>query len=192
MNPAIVEWVTSNFLPFEADIRRLLRRVCSGPEEIDDVIQEVYYKVLMMESLDHVQDPKPFLLTMARNLVFMRIRRDAIVSIEAVANLDELEIADASPTPERVALARAELQWVLGLVASLPERCRHVFHARRIDGLSQRETADKLGISEGSVESETLRGLKLIQKMVADVGLSDQAACSQARVYRPEQRYVRH
>ena len=158
-------WVTSYFLPSEAELRRLLRRLCNGPEELDDVIQEVYYQVLLMDNLDHVHDPKRFLLTMARNLVFMRMRRDAIVSIEAVADLDELDILDSAPTPERVVLARAELQWVLGLAANLPQRCRDVFHARRIDGLSQRETADKLGISEGSVENQTLRGLKLLQKM---------------------------
>lgn len=181
MNPAIVEWVTANFLPCEADLRRLLRRLCSGPEELDDVIQEVYYKVLIMDSLDHVLDPKPFLLTMARNLVFMRRRRDAIVTIEAVADLDQLDIADTSPTPERVALARAELQWVLRLAANLPQRCRDVFQARRIDGLSQRETANKLGISEGSVENETLRGLKLIQKMRAEDGQVRPAA--QARLH---------
>lgn len=178
MNPAIVAWVTLNFLPCEADLRRLLRRTCIGPHDIDDVIQEVYCKVLTMDNLDHVHDPKPFLLTMARNLVLMRMRRDAIVSIEAVADLDCLEIADASPTPERVALARAELAWVLGLIADLPLRCRAVFHARRIDGLSQRETADQLGISEGSVENETLRGVKLIRKMVAEVG--QHAGCTRS------------
>lgn len=173
MDSEIVEWVTSNFLPFEAELRRLLRRICSGPAEIDDVVQEVYYKVLTMDSMEHVRDPRAFLVRVAKNVVLMRIRRDTIVDIEAVANLEDLQIADASPSPERVVLARAELKWVLGLMANLPTRCKEVFRARRIEGLSQQETAHSLGVTEGIVEQETIRGIKLIQKMIAAVGVND-------------------
>jgi RNA polymerase sigma-70 factor (ECF subfamily) len=124
MDAEVVDWVTSNFLPFEAELRALLRRVCTGPAEIDDVVQEVYYKVLVMPSIDHVREPKAFLVRMAKNIVTDRMRRDAIVRIEAMSNLEELDIEDAAPSPERVAMARAELKWVIGLIANLPERCK--------------------------------------------------------------------
>jgi RNA polymerase sigma factor (sigma-70 family) len=175
MESEIVEWVTSNFLPFEAELRRLLRRVCANHDEIDDVIQEVYYKVLTMDSLRHIDEPRGYLFRMAKNVVLMRLRRDAIIDIETVANLEQLEVADTSPSPERVAFARAELRWVLGLMANLPKRCKEVFRARRIEGLSQRETAESLGITEGIVEKETIRGIKLIQDMIANVGVHDEA-----------------
>lgn len=179
MDTEIVEWVTSNFLPFEAELRRLLRRICNGPAEIDDVVQEVYYKVLTMDSMEHVRDPRAFLVRVAKNVVLMRIRRDTIVDIEAVANLEDLQIADASPSPERVVLARAELKWVLGLMANLPTRCKDVFRARRIEGLSQQETAHSLGVTEGIVEQETIRGIKLIQKMIAAVGVNDELSLAE-------------
>jgi RNA polymerase sigma-70 factor (ECF subfamily) len=181
MDPGIVDWVTSNFLPFEAELRRMLRHVCSGPAEIDDVIQEVYYKVLTMESMAHVREPRAFLVTMAKNVVLMRMRRDAVVNIEAVANLEDLNIEDGAPSPERVAVARAELRWVLGLMANLPDRCKDVFRARRIEGLSQQETAANLNISEGIVEQETIRGMKLIQKMIASVGVNDEPSRDEAK-----------
>ena len=173
MDEDVVEWVTSNFLPFEAELRVMLRRVCASPAEVDDVIQETYYKVLQMASMDHVREPRGFLVRISKNIVIDRMRRDAIVSIEAVANLDELEIADSAPSPERVALARAELRWVIGLIANLPDRCKDVFRARRIYGLSQIETAETLGISEGIVEKETMRGMALISDMIARVGVHD-------------------
>jgi RNA polymerase sigma-70 factor (ECF subfamily) len=171
MESDIVDWVTSNFLPFEAELRQMLRRVCTGPAEIDDVVQEVYYKILTLPSVDHVREPKAFLVRTAKNLVLDRMRRDAIVSMEAVANLDELEIEDGAPSPERVVLARAELNWVMGLIANLPQRCKDVVRARRIDGLSQIETARSLGITEGIVEKEMTRGMDLISDMVARVGM---------------------
>jgi len=173
MDAEVVDWVTSNFLPFEAELRALLRRVCTGPAEVDDVVQEVYYKVLVMPSIDHVREPKAFLVRMAKNIVTDRMRRDAIVRIDAMANLEELDIEDASPSPERVVMARAELKWVFGLIANLPERCKEVFRARRIYGLSQHETAQTLGISEGIVEQETMKGMELISDMIARVGVED-------------------
>jgi RNA polymerase sigma factor (sigma-70 family) len=173
MDEDVVEWVTSNFLPFEAELRGMLRRVCASPAEVDDVIQETYYKVLQMASMDHVREPRGFLVRISKNIVIDRMRRDAIVSIEAMANLDALEIADSAPSPERVALARAELRWVIGLIANLPDRCKEVFRARRIYGLSQGETAETLGITEGIVEKETMRGMKLISDMIARVGVHD-------------------
>lgn len=171
MDADVVEWVTSNFLPFEAELRARIRRVCSGPAEVDDIIQETYYKVLQMASLDHVREPKGFLMRIAKNLVIDRMRRDAVVSIEAVAKLEDLEIPDSAPSPEHVAMARAELRWVLGLLANLPDRCKEVFYARRIYGLSQSETAETLGISEGIVEKESMRGMVLISNMIARVGV---------------------
>jgi RNA polymerase sigma factor (sigma-70 family) len=175
MDEEVVEWVTSNFLPFEAELRLMLRRVCASPAEVDDVIQETYYKVLQMASMDHVREPRGFLVRISKNIVIDRMRRDAIVSIEAMANLEALEIADSAPSPERVALARAELRWVIGLIANLPDRCKEVFRARRIYGLSQSETAETLGITEGIVEKETMRGMTLISDMIARVGVHDDA-----------------
>ena len=173
MDDDVVEWVMSNFLPFEAELRKMLARVCSGPAEVDDVVQETYYKVLQSESMDHVREPRGFLVRTAKNLVIDRMRRDAIVSIESVANLEAFEIADAAPTPERVALARAELRWVFGLIANLPDRCKQVFMSRRIYGLSQTETAAALAISEGIVEKEVMRGMGLISDMIARVGVHE-------------------
>lgn len=175
MDTATVDWLTIHFLPHEAQLRRMLRRVCSGPAEIDDVVQETCYRILSMGSLAHVREPKPFIFRAARNIMLDKIRRDAVVSIEAMANLEELEVADAAPSPERVVFARAELQWVLGLVANLPERCRNVFRARRLHGLSQQETAATLGLTDSVVEHEMMKGMRLMSDMIARHGM-EQAA----------------
>jgi RNA polymerase sigma-70 factor (ECF subfamily) len=39
--------------------------------------------------------------------------------------------------------------------------------------LSQKETAETLGISEGIVEQETMKGMHLISDMVGQVGLQE-------------------
>lgn len=180
MNPETIDWMTTHFVPFEAELRRMLRRVCASPAEIDDVVQECYYKVLVLDRVDHIREPKAFLVQMAKNIVVSRFRHDAVVTIESLASLDDLDVPDSSPSPERIAQARSELKWVIGLVANLPERCRQVFRARRIHGLSQRETAESLGITEGIVEQENIKGLGLISEMIARAGPDD--GTEQARI----------
>jgi RNA polymerase sigma-70 factor (ECF subfamily) len=174
MDTEVIDWLTINFLPHEAELRTMLRRVCIGPAEIDDVIQETCYRILSGARLDHIRDPKPFVFRTAKNIVLDRIRRDAVVSIETMANLDELEIADTAPSPERVVFARAELKWVLGLVANLPDRCKSVFRARRIHGLSQIETTETLGLTDSVVEHEMMKGMRLMSEMVSRHGMDQE------------------
>lgn len=174
--PEIVAWVSSQVIPFEAELRQKLRRVCKDGNELDDLVQEIYYRLLRLSSVDHIRDPRAFLFQMARNIVIDQVRRRAIVNIDTMQSLDELTLFDTTPSPERVALARAELKWVLGLIAGLPGRCRDVFRLRKIYGLSQAETAKNLGITENVVEKETLRGLNLISAMVARVSVANSPA----------------
>ncbi len=170
--PEIVAWVSAQVIPFEAELRQKLRRVCKDGNELDDLVQEIYYRLLRLSSVEHIRDPRGFLFQMARNIVIDQVRRRAIVNFDTMQSLDDLTLSDTTPSPERVALARAELKWVLGLIAGLPGRCRDVFRLRKIYGLSQAETARNLGITENVVEKETLRGLNLISDMVARVGVA--------------------
>jgi RNA polymerase sigma-70 factor (ECF subfamily) len=48
------------------------------------------------------------------------------------------------------------------IVATLPERSRRIFEMRRVLGLSQKEIARQLGVSENVVENEAARGLKAV------------------------------
>jgi RNA polymerase sigma-70 factor (ECF subfamily) len=173
-DPEIVAWVSSHVVPFEADLRQKLRHICGTAHEVDDLVQEIYYRFLKMRSVDHIDDPRNYVFQMARNLVIDHLRRKRVVNIEAAQSLDELAVFDGAPSPERVAMARAELKWVLGVIAKLPERCREVFQMRKVYGLSQAETAQQLGLSENVVEKETMRGMHIISDTVARVSVSSQ------------------
>ena len=171
-DPEIVAWVSSHVVPFEADLRKKLRHICGTADEVDDLVQDIYYRFLKMQSVDHIDDPRNYVFQMARNLVIDHLRRKRVVNIEAAQSLDELAVLDGAPSPERVTMARAELKWVLGVIAKLPERCRDVFQMRKVYGLSQAETAQQLGLSENVVEKETMRGMHIISDTVARVSVS--------------------
>jgi RNA polymerase sigma factor (sigma-70 family) len=71
-----------------------------------------------------------------------------------------LSVADERVSaPE--ALAHAEdFQVLIRAIQSLPDRCRQVVTLRKIYGLSQKEVAERLGISEHTVEAQGGIGLR--------------------------------
>ena len=72
----------------------------------------------------------------------------------------------------RVVFARDELKWVFGLIGNLPDRCKSVFRARRVHGMSQNETADTLGLTDSVVEHEMMRGMRLMSEMISKHGMA--------------------
>jgi RNA polymerase sigma-70 factor (ECF subfamily) len=66
---------------------------------------------------------------------------------------------DADGIPESVA-RNQEIELLTTAIQSLPERCRQVLTLRRLYGLSQREIATRLGISENVVEHQVALGVR--------------------------------
>ena len=164
---ALLAFIGTQILPHEADLRQWLTRLGVKADERDDIVQEVYCRLLRIERTDHILDPRAYLFRSARNIVLEQVRRNRVVSIMTVQNLDDLGLADHAPDPEKATSARAELTRVLGLIGALPERCRQVFELRKVHGLSQAETAKRLSLSENIVEKETAKGLNLILRTLA-------------------------
>lgn len=110
---------------------------------------------------------RPYVLLTARNLIIDRLRQKRIVSIETMADTDWLSVLDESPTPEQRLIARQEVSRVQDALNSLPERCREILVLRKVQGVSQREIARKLGIKEQTVETQVVRGMRVINQVDA-------------------------
>ena len=165
---ALLAFVGTQILPHEPELRVWLTRLGVKADERDDIVQEVYCRLLRLDRTEHILDARAYLFRSARNIVLEQVRRERIVSITTVQNLDELGVADGTATPESAVSARIELTRVLGLIHDLPERCRQVFELRKVHGLSQAETAKRLRLSENVVEKETAKGLTLILRTLAE------------------------
>ncbi len=67
--------------------------------------------------------------------------------------------------------ARFLQEYINGQVAFLPEKCRMVFNYSRIQNLSISEIAEKMGISEKTVEGHLTKGLKTLKLNLKDSGI---------------------
>jgi RNA polymerase sigma factor (sigma-70 family) len=169
----IVSWVGSNIVPHEADLRARLRRMAVPEQEISDIVQDAYVRIAKLDSVGHIRSGRAYFFTTARTALLQRIRHERIVRIDSMTEMEALTIADEDPGPERQVSARQELARVRALIDALPDRCREIFELRRIQGVPQREIAERLGIPEHTVEAQAIRGLKLILKALAGDGSPD-------------------
>jgi RNA polymerase sigma factor (sigma-70 family) len=160
----IVAWVGSHVLPHEAAVRAWLRRWTGRTHDIDDVIQEAYCRLAALDSVAHIGSGRAYLFQTTRNIVLEQVRHSKVVRIDNMTDLGALSIVDESPSVERLAGGARDLKRVEQLIEQLPLKCRRVFVARRIHGESQRDIAQRFGISESAVEKQAIRGLKLILK----------------------------
>ena len=164
----VVAWVGREILPHEADVRAWLRRSLLPAADVEDVLQEAYCRMAGLSDIAHIATPRAYFFTVARSIVIDQMRRARVVRMETVTEIDALNVVQDDPSPERIAAARQDLDWVRGLIGNLPERCRRIFEMRKIDGLSQREIARRMGVTETIVENDVVRRLKLILKAIAE------------------------
>jgi RNA polymerase sigma-70 factor (ECF subfamily) len=176
----IVAFVGGHILPHEADVRAWLRRSGSLAPDVDDVIQETYCRLAGLESVAHIANGRAYFFRTARNIAIEKIRRARIVRIDCVTEIDALNVVDDEPSPERVVAGRRELGRVQQLIEGLPERCRQIFTLRRIHGLSQKEIAARLGVTENVVETQSARGLRLILRALSEATAQDQSEVGKA------------
>lgn len=164
-------WFVSEVLPMEAALTRFLRRNWRDDAEIPDLRQDVYVRIYESAAKALPDLVKPFVFATARNLLIDRARRAQIVSIEIIADLDALDFSADELTPERHAAGRGELRLLQTALDALPSKCRRVVEMRKIEGLSQREVATQLGITEDTVERQVSRGVRALADAMLSSGV---------------------
>jgi RNA polymerase sigma factor (sigma-70 family) len=162
IDPERTRWFLRNILPHEPALRTWLARRRPLGLEADDIIQEAYAILADLETVDGILHPRAYLFQVARSVISKHVRRARVVSIHAVEDLTQFQHADESPSPEQVTIDRDELGRLARAISAMPNKTQQAFILRRVDGLSQREIASHMAISENTVEKHISRGLRFL------------------------------
>ena len=151
----------SAYRQYRAGLQRFLMRRLHDAQNVQDLSQEAYLRLLRVEDAELVRKPQAYLYRIASNLVYefkLRERQDPVTfDSEAVERIAE-KTADDRPTDElgeRLSTER-QLEKVLD---QLPPLYRSVFILRKRDGLSLAEIAQQLGISVHTVKKYLFRAV---------------------------------
>ncbi len=129
-------------------------RMLGDVEQAEDVVQDVFLQAMFHRSqLAEHPNPDGWLMITLRNLIQSERRRSAIHSIVPL---------DSIPTQPDV---EPEMPLETILPAKLPREDRNILIWRYEQGLSYREIADKLGISEGNSRIRLYRAILRCRKL---------------------------
>jgi len=164
MDEELDRWFIREVLVHEASLTRYLARTWSARDDILDIRQDAYVRVYEAAAKARPLHPKSFLFQTARHLMVDRLRRQRVVSIESVEDLDALNVSIDELSPERRMSALQELRHLSQAFDQLPAKCRGVVWLRKVEGLSQREVAQRLNIVEATVEKHMARGIRFLAR----------------------------
>ena len=139
--------------------------------DVDNLVQETMTRVWQTRVNAAVSSPRSLLFTTAHHLAIDQLRRQKIVPMQSVAEIADLRVYEAGPTPAEATSHNQELELLTQALQSLPEKCRQVLTLRKIYGLSQKEIAVQLGISEHTVEAQVGNGMRRCAAYFARLGL---------------------
>ncbi len=143
-------------------LRRYLARLLGNSTEAQDVAHDAYVRVYPTVNQEPVENPEALLYTTARNLAINRLKRRGISPFAREAlNLETA--ASSAPSVTQQVMARQELGMLEQAIAELPAGCRSVLLLRKVELLSHREIADRLGIAISTVEKQHARALRLLR-----------------------------
>lgn len=151
---------TALLVRYREPVFRVVRATIGDSDAAVDVTQEAFVSAFAaLQSYDSRRPFKTWISRIAINKCRDWARRRAVrrffsfaLPIEAAAT-----IADDTFTADRQISDRAELVRVQAAIAMLPQAIREPLVLRTIEGMTQTETAQVLGISEKAVETRLYR-----------------------------------
>jgi len=139
--------------------RYFLKKV--GPNEAEDLVQEVFLSLQVRGAQDHIENVQGYLFRMAANaLIRRRERRKWDWSNHEM--LDEaLDLSD-DVSPERILMGKEEVEQLLEALRALPPRYREALFLHRFEEMSYAAIAVRMKTTPKAVDHLIQRALKRI------------------------------
>lgn len=171
-SPEIQRWFDEEVHPHEDALRAFLRSRFGTDEEVDDIIQESYVRLLRARETGPLACPRAYLFITARNMMLRHLRRQRRTELAPWPEEGEAAIP-SDALHARSHMEKSEtLDLLIAAIKALPDKCRQVMTLRKIYGLSQREVAARLGITENVVEAQSMIGMRRCADFLRKNGLN--------------------
>ena len=156
---------------YSGPIYRLALKILGDPQDAEDVLQETFIKAYRhVRQFEGRSSFSTWLYRIASNEAFMLLRRrqpDALSVDDNDDDREPIEIVDWCCRPEDELLTAESRDYLDHAIDHLSPVLKAVFILRDIEGLSVRETAEALRISEAAVKTRLLRARLQLREMLS-------------------------
>jgi RNA polymerase sigma factor (sigma-70 family) len=160
------------FITNRAQLLRVARRIVRTAELADDVVQDAYLKITDGPCVRTAARPMGYCCQVVRNVALDCCRRRTVEANYRTFDVDvELLDVPGAPSPDRLMRERQAIHAIDKVLAALPARTRLVFELYRLEGLTQREIAARLGCALGLVNgliADAAQAIKACGRLLDD------------------------
>ena len=135
------------------------------PAQIDpeEIVQEVFVKLwLKKEAVDPDKDFQSYLFSIAKHLVLDHLKSAVNRKLYFVGEHFQQDLLMDESAENPVAYDTEEK--LQKLINEIPERRREIFRLSRFEGLSYKQIAQRLNITENTVDSQIRNALNFLRK----------------------------
>ncbi len=146
-------------------IYRFSRKLHLNHEEAEEVLQDVFLTIWERRLLiDPGKDFKAYIFKIAKSIIIKNFKKKALFFayenyVKGVEHLQDY-------STENLIHYRDILEILEKEIGNLPPARKEIFNLSRVEGLSNQEIAEKLGITRRTVENQIYRTLKLLKDRI--------------------------
>jgi RNA polymerase sigma-70 factor (ECF subfamily) len=150
------------FYRYRGRLHNFIRSALPPGADVEGLVLEVFLRVWIgRERIDPERPFAPWAFRIARNLVIDYLRSDVGKLLYLT---DDLFVADTHSDTSTSVEERQLTEWFGTNLDKLPEQRRKIFTMSRIEGMSYKEIAEQLGITENSVDTQIRRALLFFRR----------------------------
>ncbi len=164
-----------NIKAFEQLFRDLYVPLCAyankfidDKDKSEELVQETFYNLWKnRENLNIRISLKSYLYKSVQNSCLLTIQHEKVKEKYRLHVLNTGN-TEGGKAPDKLLEEKELDKNIQETMNKLPERCREIFYLNRYEGLKYREIAEKLSISQKTVEANISKALKLLRKNIGN------------------------
>lgn len=167
---------------YHQDLFQFLIYMVKSREQAEDLVQEVYIRVLKSySSFQGKSSEKTWLFSIAKNVAIDHFRKQKGWKGRLYDAFDwnTREIKDQQPLPEEEAIQNEQIRLLYACLDRCTRDQKMVIIMRYLNGFSIAETADVLDWTESKVKTTQHRALKVLGKLMEEAAMEGGAACDE-------------
>jgi len=135
------------FIECRVRLREVAQRIVGTRDLAEDVLQTAYLRIVHPPSRPVIQQPISYCFQVVRHLAIDCRRRSMLESQLFTPEATGHAVPSPRSHPEQAVISQQYLRVIENALAELPKRTRQAFRLYRVDGMTQREIATRLGVS---------------------------------------------
>jgi RNA polymerase sigma factor (sigma-70 family) len=155
----------------EGQLRRYLLSRVRNPDDVPDLVQEVFLRLLRISDHEVIRSPEAYLFTVALHAAQQHSLRQATAKsrLEMRGGLPPMHALSA-PDPSTVVSAEQSLNELEEALQTLTPKAQAAFLLHHRDGLTLDETAQRLGVSRSMIKKYLVKAMLHFRQRLHEAG----------------------